>query len=82
MKLLRVGSHLINPECISQVCINPYYSQVKVCLSCSNSTAGTCAAKDEGKLEKLSVAELEFIGEEAEALKSYFTDSQNVTIIS
>ncbi len=75
MKLLRIGKFLINPQCISHAWMNSDSAQVKVYISCSNVVVGVvapCRVESEGKLRELEAAEVEFFGEEAEALKSYF----------
>lgn len=85
MKLLRIGKYLINPQCISRVWISPDASQVKVCFSCCNSVVGVvspCVALNGDKLEKLDTSEIELLGEEAEALKLYFSNPENVIEIS
>ena len=85
MKLLKIGKYLINTQCIVQAWTNSDASEIKVCLSCNNSLVGVvspCVVENEGKLEKLDAACLNFLGEEASALKSYFTNSENVTAIS
>ena len=85
MKLLKIGKYLINPQCIAQAWTNSDASEIKVCLSCDNRVVGVvsfCVVENEGMLDKLDAACLSFVGEEAEALKSYFTNSENVTAIS
>jgi len=72
-------------SCLVQAWTNSDASEIKVCLSCNNSLVGVvnpCVVENEGKLEKLDAACLTFLGEEAEALKSYLTNSENVTAIS
>ena len=76
MKLLKIGTYLINPQCIVQAWTNFDASEIKVCLSCNNSVAGVesiCVREKEGQLEKVEDVYLTFIGEEAETLKSYFS---------
>ncbi|MBD2014046.1 hypothetical protein H6F96_08680 [Microcoleus sp. FACHB-53] len=85
MKLLKIGKYLINPQCIVQAWTNFDVSEIKVCLSCDNSIVeivSPCLVENEGMLDKLDAACLSFVGEEAEVLKSYFTNSENVTAIS
>jgi hypothetical protein len=85
MKLLKIGKYLINSQCIAQAWTNYDASEIKICLSCDNSLVGVispCVVENEGKLEKLDSVCLNFLGEEAEVLKSYFTNSENVTAIS
>ena len=72
-------------SCLVQAWTNSDASEIKVCLSCNNSLVGVvspCVVENEGNLEKLDAACLNFLGEEAEALKSYLTNSENVTAIS
>jgi hypothetical protein len=60
--------------CLVQAWTNSDASEIKVCLSCNNSLVGVvspCVVENEGNLEKLDAACLNFLGEEAEALKSY-----------
>jgi hypothetical protein len=76
MKLLKIGTYLINPQCIVQAWTNFDASEIKVCLSCNNSVAGVesiCVREKEGQLEKVEDVYFTFIGEEAETLKSYFS---------
>lgn len=76
---------MINPQCIAQAWTNSDVSEIKVCLLCDNMVVGvvsSCLVENEGMLDKLDAACLSFVGEEAEALKSYFTNSENVTAIS
>ncbi len=83
MKLLKIGKYLINPQCIVQAWTNFDASEIKVCLSCNNSVVGVeslCVREKEGQLEKVEDLCLTFIGEEAETLKSYFTNSENIII--
>src|SRR4028118_151900 len=71
MKLLKIGKYLINSQCIVQAWTNSDASEIKVCISCKNSLVGVvspCVVENEGKLEKLDSACLNFLGEEAEAL--------------
>jgi hypothetical protein len=59
--------------------------EIKVYLSCNNSVVGAvspCVEENEGHLNKMENVYLTFIGEEAEVLKSYFTNSENLTSIS
>ena len=74
---------MINPQCIVQAWTNFDASEIKVCLSCNNSIAGAeclCVRENEGQLEKVEDVYLTFIGEEAETLKSYFTNSEDIII--
>ena len=83
MKLLKIGKYLINPQCIIQAWTNFDASEIKVCLSCNNSIAGLasfCMRENEGQLEKVEDLCLTFIGEEAETLKSYFNNSEDIII--
>jgi hypothetical protein len=83
MKLLKIGKYLINPQCIVQAWTNFDASEIKVCLSCNNSRAGVeslCVRENEGQLEKVEDLCLTFTGEEAETLKSYFTNSKDIII--
>lgn len=84
MKVLKIGKYLINPQCIVQAWTNFDASEIKVCLSCDNTiveVVSSCVLENEGNLDKLDAACLSFVGEEAEALKSYFTNSKDVTAI-
>jgi hypothetical protein len=83
MKLFKIGKYLINPQCIVQAWTNFDASEIKVCLSCNNSVVGVeslCVRENEGQLEKVEDVCLTFIGEEAETLKSYFTNSEDIII--
>jgi uncharacterized protein (DUF2147 family) len=85
MKLLKIGKYLINPQCIAQAWTNSEASEIKVYLSCSNSVVGVvspCFVENENKLDKLDAVCLNFSGEEAETLKSYFTNPENGIEIS
>jgi len=80
MKLLKIGKYLINSQCITQAWTNYDASEIKICLSCDNSLVGVvspCVVENEGKLEKLDSVCLNFLGEEAEVLKSYWALSSN-----
>jgi hypothetical protein len=82
MKLLKIGKYLINSQCIVQAWTNSDATEIKVCISCDNSVGGVvnpCVVENEGKLEKLDAACLNFLGEEAEALKFFFSNSENLT---
>ena len=84
MKLLKIGTYLINPQCIVQAWTNFDASEIKICLSCNNSVAGVeslCVKENEGQLEKVEDMYLTFIGEEAQTLKSYFTNLENIIIL-
>jgi hypothetical protein len=81
MKLVKIGKYLINPQCIFQAWTNSDASEIKIFLSCYNSTIGVvnpCAVENEGKLEKLDAACLNFVGEEAEALKYFGSSAANM----
>jgi hypothetical protein len=84
MKLLKIGTYLINPQCIVQAWTNFDASEIKICLSCNNSVAGVeslCVKENEGQLEKVEDLCLTFIGEEAETLKSYLANSEDIIIL-
>jgi hypothetical protein len=79
MKLLKIGKYLITPQCIVQAWTNSDASAIKVYLFCNNTAVGVeslCVVENKGKLDKLDAECLTFVGEEAEALKSYFTNSK------
>jgi hypothetical protein len=81
MKLLKIGKYLINPQCMVQAWTNCDASEIKVWLSCNNSVVGVeslCLRENEGQLEKVEDVCVTFIGEEAEVLKSYFTNSEDI----
>ena len=85
MKLLKIGKYLINPECIVQAWANSDASEIKVWLSCNNNVTevlSPCVEENEGQLDKLEKACLIFTGEEAETLKSFLTNSENIRVIS
>lgn len=77
MKLLKIGKYLINPQCIVLAWTNSDASEIKIRLLCNNSAVGVeglCVVEDKENLRKLDAEYLTFVGEEAEALKSYFTN--------
>ena len=84
MKFLKIGNYLIDPQCIVQAWTNSEASEIKVCLLCNNRALGVvskCVVENNGELDALDATCLTFLGEEAEALKSYFTNSKDVTTI-
>ncbi len=80
--LLKIGTYVINLQCISHVLFNPYYSEAKVYLICHTASGIPCCTKEsEGKNEAIELAEIKFTGEEADALRRYFSNAENVTVL-
>ncbi len=79
MALLRIGNYLIDSQCIVMAHIASSSSQVIIHLSCCADAfegVSPCLVKTEEKLKKFDTELLTFVGEEAEALKLYFTNLQ------
>jgi hypothetical protein len=81
MRLLRIGNYLINPLCIVQAWTNFDASEVKIRLLCNDTIIGDlspCVVESEGKLEKMDNTDLTLIGEEAQALKAYLDNFEDL----
>jgi hypothetical protein len=81
MRLLRIGNYLINPLCIVRAWTNFDASEVKICLLCNNTIVGDlspCVVENEGKLEKLGNTDLTLVEEEAETLKAYLDNLEDL----